>query len=170
MYNSENVQEELIHSIQKTIEDLLDKMGIVAAAEYKEEAVVQEVERDPAPLVFDIDCANPGILIGRGGQTLDCLQYMVRTILCNQIQLDIPPVVLDVSSYKQRRFQYLRNLAYRVADQVTESGNPFTLEPMTAYERRIVHNALNEDKRVMTESTGAGEDRKVVVKPTGDAS
>ncbi len=165
MFNQRDSKEEKITLIQETIEHLLDMMGIVAAAEYKEDAVVQEIERDPPPLIFDIDCSNPGILIGRAGQTLECLQYIVRNIISSKIETEMPAVVLDVSGYKQRRYQFLRDMARRLADQVTESGNPFTLEPMSAYERRIVHTALNDDKRIVTESTGTGEERRVVIKP-----
>lgn len=166
MAEETTINERQIMEIQNIIEDLLDKMGIVAAADYKEDAVVQEVERTPKPLLFDIDCANPGILIGRGGQTLDCLQYLLRTMISHILEEDIPPIVVDVSGYKQRRFKYLKELAVKVANQVVETGQPFTLEPMSAYERRIVHTALNDDERVITESTGFEDDRKVVIKPS----
>ncbi len=169
MFNLPDTSEEKIAFIQETIEHLLDMMGIVAAAEHKEDAVVQEIERDPRPLIFDIDCSNPGILIGRGGQTLECLQYIVRNIISSKSQADIPPIVLDVSGYKQRRYQFLRDLAQRIADQVVETGNPFTFEPMSAYERRIVHTALNDDSRVITESNGVNEERRVVVKTAPDS-
>jgi len=160
------INEQLIIDIQSIIEELLDKMGIVAAAEYKEDAVVQEVERTPKPLLFDIDCANPGILIGRGGQTLDSLQYILRTMVSDILKEEIPPIVIDVSGYKQRRFKYLKEMAAKVANQVAETGQPLTLEPMSAYERRIIHTALNDDERVITESTGFEESRKVVIKPS----
>ncbi len=165
MFNQSDSQEELIDYIQQTIEDLLDKMGIVASAEYRENAVVQETERIPPPFVFDVDCANPGILIGRAGQTLESLQYIIRTMIGSKMPEGIPPIVIDVSGYKQRRYHFLKELAARIADQVAESGRPFTMEPMSAYERRIIHTALNDDTRVVTESTGLAEGRKVVVKP-----
>ena len=165
MFNTQDPNEELITFVQETVEDLLDLMGIVASAEHKEDAIVQELEREIKPLIFDIDCTNPGILIGKGGQTLDCLQYLVRTMIANKRDEELPPIVIDVSGYKQRRFQYLKDLAARIADQVASSGSPFTLEPMSAYERRIVHNALNDDARVVTESTGYDYDRRVVIKP-----
>jgi len=78
---------------------------------------------------------------------------------------EIPPIVVDVSGYKQRRYKYLKDLAVRAASQVVESGEPLTLEPMSAYERRIIHTALNDDERVITESTGFEDSRKVVIKP-----
>ncbi|MDD2471654.1 MAG: KH domain-containing protein [Dehalococcoidales bacterium] len=165
MIEEMKVNEQLIIDIQGIIEELLDKMGIVAAAEYKEDAIVQEVERIPRPLLFDIDCANPGILIGRAGQTLDSLQYLLRTMISHMLDEEIPPIVVDVSGYKQRRYKYLKDLAVRAASQVVESGEPLTLEPMSAYERRIIHTALNDDERVITESTGFEDSRKVVIKP-----
>jgi spoIIIJ-associated protein len=160
-----NDKEDIIMEIQGIIEALLDKMGVVAAAECKEDAVVQEIERVPTPLLFDIDCTNPGILIGRSGQTLDSLQYILRTMIGHSFEGEAPPIVIDVSGYKQRRYKFLQDLAVRVANQVVESGEQMALEPMSAYERRIVHTALNEDDRIITESTGFNDNRKVVIKP-----
>jgi spoIIIJ-associated protein len=75
------------------------------------------------------------------------------------------PLALDVNGYKKRRYESLRSLAYHIAEQVEDSGRSCALEPMPAYERRIVHLALAEHPYVVTESTGFGELRKVVVLP-----
>ena len=75
------------------------------------------------------------------------------------------PIVIDVEGYKQRRYDALQALALRVAEQVKAKGKPFALEPMPAYERRIIHLTLADHPDVTTESTGEGETRKVVIVP-----
>jgi spoIIIJ-associated protein len=75
------------------------------------------------------------------------------------------PIVIDVEGYKQRRYSALQALACRMAEQVKDRKKQFALEPMPAYERRIIHMALAEDPDVTTESTGVGEVRKVIIMP-----
>jgi len=75
------------------------------------------------------------------------------------------PILIDVENYKQRRYEDLRTLALNVASQVKANKSSFRLEPMPAFERRIVHLTLADDPDVVTESIGEGESRKVVVSP-----
>jgi spoIIIJ-associated protein len=75
------------------------------------------------------------------------------------------PIVIDVEGYKQRRYKTLQALALRIAEQVKAKGEPFALEPMPAYERRIIHRALTDHADVTTQSIGVGEARKVVILP-----
>ena len=103
-----------------------------------------------------------GILIGRRGQTLSCLQYIVRLIVGHQKRSWLP-VIIDVEGYKQRRYQALQVFARQMAEQVHAKKMSFTLEPMPAYERRIIHLALADHKDVTTESIGQGESRRVVI-------
>jgi spoIIIJ-associated protein len=79
-----------------------------------------------------------------------------------QVQM---PIILDVEGYKQRRCEGLRTLALRLADQVKTRNVPFTMEPMPAFERRVIHMTLANHPDVITESTGIGESRKVVIIP-----
>ncbi len=146
------------------LEDLLAVMGIEASV---------EVEVDPptgeqhiGPIILDIEGEDLGILIGRRGQTLASLQYIVRLILAHQVKAWMP-VTIDVEGYKQRRQVSLQNLALRLAEQVQTRKAPFTLEPMPAYERRIIHLSLAENPHVTTHSIGIGESRKVVIEPKG---
>jgi len=145
------------------LESLLAAMGVHASVvvnvEPGEEGVVGAV-------TLDINGDDLGILIGRRGQTLASLQYMVRLILAHQLKAWLP-VTIDVEGYKQRRVQALQNLAYRLAEQVQIKKAPFTLEPMPAYERRIIHLTLAEHPNVTTHSIGMGESRKVVIEPGG---
>ena len=105
-----------------------------------------------------------GILIGRRGQTLASLQFMVRLIVSHQTKKWVP-IVVDIESYRRRRSEKLEALAERLAEQVRERGRPFTLRPMLPYERRIIHLALADYPNVTTESIGEGESRRVVIRP-----
>lgn len=150
---------------QDSLETILSCMGLDASVfRENDTAVAYDDEKSETPIVFDISGDDLGILIGRRGQTLACLQYITRLIVTRRTGYSAP-VVLDVNGYKKRRYESLRALARNVADQVERSGNPCTLEPMPAYERRIIHLTLAEHPAVMTESVGFGEDRKVVIQP-----
>jgi len=106
-----------------------------------------------------------GILIGRRGETLRDLQFIVRLITSRRLGGVWPNLVVDVEGYKARREESLRALARRVADQVRRSKQPMALEPMPAHERRIIHLALRDDPDVYTESTGKDDRRKVQILP-----
>ena len=145
------------------LEALLEKMGMAASVVAQAEEVVAEGEA-PAPVLFDIEGDDLGILIGRRGQTLACLQFILRLIVGHQTKTWLP-IVVDVEGYKQGRFEKLQALACRLAEQVKDRREPFTLEPMPAYERRVIHLALADHPDVTTESVGLGEARKVVIRP-----
>ena len=152
--------------IKDTLENILKKMGIEASVSYQEGESLPDEDAESSPAVYNIEGDELGILIGRRGQTLACLQYIVKIIAANRIQGSLPSVVIDVNGYKQKRQQVLKELAERVAEQVESSGKSFTLEPMPAYERRIIHMALADYPGIRTESVGFGEDRKVSIIPT----
>ncbi|MBP1465910.1 KH domain-containing protein [Candidatus Chloroploca sp. M-50] len=105
-----------------------------------------------------------GLLIGRRGETLRSLQFMLNLLVSRQVQ-KWPQIVVDVGNYRQRRQESLEGLARRMAERVRQTGRPMMLEPMAAYERRIVHLALRDDKTIYTESSGEGENRKIVIFP-----
>jgi len=146
------------------LETLLTKMGVAASVVPQARPFVEGEGEAPTPVAFNIEGDELGILIGRRGQTLSCLQYIVRLIVACQVK-DWAPIVIDVEDYKQRRYQTLQALAWRMAEQVKAKEAPFTLEPMPAYERRIVHLALAEHPHVTTQSIGEGEGRKVTILP-----
>jgi spoIIIJ-associated protein len=157
-----NEQEQLIDSAREILEKLLELMGIEATVTSSTDF---PVEGDDGMLEFaslNIEGEDLGILIGRKGQTLSSLQYMVRLILCQQTQEKIP-IIIDIEGYKRRRYNALRALAERIAEQVKLWKRPFTLEPMPAFERRIIHLTLANYPGITTESTGTGENRKVVI-------
>lgn len=143
------------------LEELLARMGVVASVAAETGAAVEEGE---PPLTLDITGEDLGILIGRRGQTLASVQYIVRLIVGHKTQAWLP-IVVDVEGYKRRRNERLQALAWRLAEQVRTRRTPFTLEPMLAYERRIIHIALADHPDVTTESIGEGESRRVVIRP-----
>jgi len=146
------------------IEQLLQLLGVTATIESQAPPIVAE-EGEAAPAVaLNIKGDDLGILIGRRGQTLAALQYIVRLIVGRQVKTWVP-IIIDVEGYKQRRYQALQAFARQMAERVKARGAPFTLEPMPAYERRIVHLALANHPDVTTESIGQGESRKVVIRP-----
>jgi len=144
---------------------LLDKMGLIAAVEVVDRGgTVGRATNEVSPLVLNVVGDDLGALIGRRGETLRDLRFIVRLIVSRKIG-QWPNLVLDVEGYKARRVSGLQALARRMADQVRKTGQPVALEPMPAHERRIVHIALRDDPDVYTESTGEDEARKVQILP-----
>jgi spoIIIJ-associated protein len=155
---------EVIEIARNVLDSLLTKMGVQAtiAAEVPEVAVDDEGVINP--ITFNIAGGDSSSLIGRRGQTIDALQYLVRLIASKQTK-SRTPIMIDVQDYKKRHYEDLRTLAMNVALQVKSRKTSCRLEPMSAFERRIIHVTLANDPDVMTESIGEGETRKVVVLP-----
>jgi spoIIIJ-associated protein len=105
-----------------------------------------------------------GILIGRRGQTLISLEYLLRLIVAHQLKERFP-LSVDVEGYKERRRRSLQRLAQRLAQEVEDAGTSITLEPMPPSERKVVHLTLMNNPSVTTQSIGEGEDRKVIISP-----
>lgn len=114
--------------------------------------------------VIDIMGENLGALIGRRGETLLHMQYLVNLVLSRRYP-DSGGVTIDIEHYRHRREEQLADLAQRMADRVRQTGSPITLEPMPAAERRLIHLALSEEADLETHSIGEGESRKVVIGP-----
>jgi spoIIIJ-associated protein len=116
--------------------------------------------------IIDLTGEDSGLLIGRRGQTLQALQFLVNLIV--RKQFEGVRVVLDVENYRQRREFQLRDMATKVAARVTQTNRSITLEPMPPADRRIIHTSLTDNPDVSTESTGEGEGRKVTIMPKRD--
>lgn len=112
--------------------------------------------------IIDINGADSGLLIGRRGQTLQSLQFIVSMIVRREFG-DGVRVALDVEQYRRRRESSLRDMAHKVAERVTQTGRSITLEPMSPADRRIIHLSLSNNPNVSTESVGYGDDRKVSI-------
>jgi len=118
---------------------------------------------------LDIRGDDLGILIGRRGETLSSLQYVVNLIVSRRVKAHAG-VVVDVEGYRQRRYESLRLLARRLAEQVKSTGRSVILEPMPANERRIIHLELKDNPHVTTQSVGQGDERKISILSKGDSS
>ena len=152
---------------RRMLEELLERMDIHAYVTAVRSTVPGQRGEPEETITLHVEGADEeamGLLIGRRGETLRSLQFMVNLLVSRKVQ-KWPQVVVDVGNYRQRRQESLEGLARRMAERVRQSGRPLTLEPMGAYERRIVHLALRPDPTVYTESTGEGDNRKVVIYP-----
>ena len=127
------------------------------------------VEFDSAEneLTIDVKAEDMGVLIGKRGQTLDSLQYIV-SLAINKDCSEYVKVKLDSENYRIRRKETLENLAKNIASKVKRTGKAVSLEPMNSFERRIIHSALQGDSDCETYSEGADPYRKVVVKPKNE--
>ena len=157
-------ENDIAETAKGVLETLLTEMGVAASIVPQTKPFGAGEEGANAPIAFDIEGDDLGILIGRRGQTLSCLQFITKLIVAHQTKAWVP-IIVDVGGYKQRRYEALQALAQRMAEQVQAKGEPFTLEPMPAYERRIIHLTLADHSEVTTESIGEGEARKVVILP-----
>ena len=155
-------ESDIAEAAKSVLEALLARVGVVASVVSQTKPPIEGGEGASNVITLDVTGDDLGILIGRRGQTLSSLQYIVRLIVAHQEKARVA-IVIDVEGYKQRRYGALQALAWRMAEQVKVRGRSFALEPMSAYERRIIHLTLADDPDVTTESIGEGEARKVVI-------
>ena len=123
------------------------------------------VDGDDDEVTATVAGPDLGVLIGRHGQMIDALQYLANAIAHRAVGDDRRRIVSDAAGYRARRASTLETLAQRSAEQASATGRPVALEPMSAVERRLVHEALKDDPEVETESEGAEPHRYVVVVP-----
>ena len=145
------------------LSDILRLMGIRASVVLEPGLELAE-EGEPPPTVLNITGQDLGVLIGRRGETLRTLQYLVRLMVSHRLK-HWTDLIVDVEHYRVRRRRALESLAQRVAERVVKDGRAQALEPMPAYERRLVHIALRNHPQVTTQSVGEGERRKVTIVP-----
>jgi spoIIIJ-associated protein len=148
---------------REVLSEILRLMGVRAAVEVQLGYELADEDEEP-PLVLNITGDDLGILIGRRGETLRALQYLVRLMVSHRLK-HWTNLVVDVENYLIRRRRSLESLANRVADQAARTGRIQAMEPMPAYERRLVHIALRKNPKVTTQSIGEGERRKVTIVP-----
>ena len=150
----------------EVLEEMLRCLDIEARLGPADPLLLTGDDENNSSVVLEIEGEDLGILIGRRGQTLAAMQYLVRLIVAQKTGEKVP-IIVDVEGYKRRRYEALRAFAWKMADEVRIKRVPFTMEPMPAFERRVVHLALADDIDVITESSGQGEMRKVVIMPKG---
>ena len=150
-----SVEEDLVKIAREVLDNLLNLLGVTAEV---------EVLSDQIPTTFNIKGDDLGILIGRHGQTIVSLEYIVKLIVAARLK-GWQPLFIDIGGYRGRRRSSLQQLALNLAEQVKLEHRDITLEPMSASERRIIHLTLADHPEVVTHSIGVGEDRKVVISP-----
>jgi spoIIIJ-associated protein len=150
---------------KQVVRDLLQHMGVEAEVMAVDNpSAVPLDEGDPPTIFIDILGNDLGMLIGRRGEHLSHLQYLVNLIVNRKLGT-WSRVIIDVEGYRSRREESLIGLAERVARQVSRSRRPVTLEPMPPNERRIIHLTLRSHPDVGTESSGEGNERRITVMP-----
>ena len=143
---------------QDFLGDVFDKMGM--------EVKIDVELDDHSNMNINLSGPSMGVLIGKRGQTLDSLQYLVSLVV-NKESDNYVRVKLDTENYRVRRKETLETLASNLANKVKSTRKKFTLEPMNPYERRIIHATLQNNKAVETHSEGEEPYRKVVITPAG---
>jgi spoIIIJ-associated protein len=151
-----------LQQAQTVLEALLEHMHL--PAEVVASRGEPETESDSPMMLLDVRGNDLDPLIGRQGETVAALQYIVRLILSKEFGHSVD-VVVDVQGHKQRREEQLRRMARRMAEQAAERQRVMTLEPMPANERRLIHLELRDHPDVITESVGEGTHRKVTIIP-----
>lgn len=126
------------------------------------------VQEETDRISFQVKGGNTAILIGKHGQTLEAIQYIVEKIV-NKQQKERVRIYIDIEGYLKNRRIGLQKLATRMAEKVKRTGKPATIDPMNAHDRRIVHIALKDDSKVRTQSVGEGFIRKLVILPKRDS-
>jgi len=139
----------------KFLENILESAGI----EGKVKAELREDE-----LMLNIEGPEMGLLIGRHGQTLLALQYLVA-LATNKGGHKFVRICLDIAGYQEQRRKELENIAQKAAERAISSGQPVYLKPMTPSDRKIVHICLRENSQITTASEGEEPERQVVVRP-----
>ncbi len=138
------------------VENLVKNMSL--------DASVELVSEDEEGATIAINGEKLGILIGRRGDVLDSLQYLA-SLAANINKSGFFRITVDVQGYREKRAETLRGVAKRMSEKVLKYKRSFALEPMNAYERRIIHSACQEIEGVTTRSIGEGADRKIVISP-----
>jgi spoIIIJ-associated protein len=149
-------ESELAGEIREVLEQILGAIGVRAQVEFREE---------DETVVATLTGRELGLVIGKHGQTIDAIQYLVNAIVWRLHGDERKPIVVDAAGYRARRQASLDALAVRHAERAVSSGSPVGLEPMTAVERKVVHERLKEFPGVSTESEGTEPNRYVVIVP-----
>jgi spoIIIJ-associated protein len=150
---------ELARRVRELVERIVLAIGASARVEVREE--------EDTVTAF-LSGRDLGLLIGKHGQTIDAIQYVTNAIVARAQGESRKSVVVDASGYRDRRRSALHALAVRSAERVSSSGSPTELEPMTAVERKVVHERLKEFPGVTTRSEGTEPNRHIVIETEGE--
>lgn len=144
--------------IKQQARDLIEKLGF--------QCDLISHNNEEGNLVINIQVRNPSILIGQNGNNLSALEHLLRVIVARRI--DQPSAfMLDINHYRFQKIESLKALAQSIARKVTNYKKPIFLQPMSAFERRIIHLELANKNGLATESRGQEPKRRIVIRPTG---
>ncbi len=148
--------QELIIKVKDVSNDLIGSLGF---------DVDSIVTHGDGVVMVNVQCDEPALLIGRGGEGIDAIQHILRSLLRRDLMEKRANVVLDIANYRDKRNDRVQRDAREKALQVLSTGIEEELSPMSSYERRLVHIIVRNMADVETESRGEGRERKVVIKP-----
>jgi spoIIIJ-associated protein len=153
--DDEDLLDDQADAAEDFLHDLLDILDMDGEAE-------ADIEDDT--ILVDLDGPDLAVLIGRHGATLEALQELMRAAVAHATESRVR-IVLDIGGYRERQQEILERRARTLADKVRKEGTPIRMDPMSSYERRLVHQALAERDDVSTGSEGEEPDRYVVIRP-----
>ena len=146
---------------KKVLEEILSLMGVQATVQQKSSAKGDET-------ILEVRADNSGLLIGRKGQTLEALQYLITRIAGERQGSEGPHIVVDIENYRERRRRSLEDMALRLGEKAKRQRKTVTVDALSAADRRIIHAALQDDPWVSTKSLGQGSYRRLLIIPEGD--
>lgn len=149
-------EDEAIKELALYLTNITNEMGVPALVKIQHEA--------GGMIVMNLETSKQGMLIGKHGKILNALQYLAQVFL-HRVAKEKLSVVVNVGNYRQKREEVLTRLAKRTAEKVKETGRPVFLEPMPAFERKMIHSALSKDDYIKTHSEGEDPYRYLVVEP-----
>ena len=148
--------ETLVLKIKDVSSDLIGSLG------FEVEPIVTHGD---GVVMINVQCDDPALLIGRGGEGIDALQHILRAMLTHDLMEKRASVVLDIANYRDKKNERVQKNAREKALQVLSTGIEEVLPPMSSYERRLVHILIRNIADVETESKGEGRERKIVIRP-----
>ena len=150
------LNKEDLKKVKKNTQEFFEKIGF--------EVEIEFLPQEDLTLPINLNMEEPQILIGEGGQTLAEIQHLLKAILRRKISEPFY-INLDINNYKNKKSEYLKELANSTADDVALMKKEKSLAPMPAYERRIIHLELINRADVVTESIDQGPERRIIIKP-----
>ena len=155
--------------IQNLIKELIEKTTIPV----KEITFSEDESVDKGMTMFSVEVSEPHLFIGRGGEALSALNHLVRRIIENKTNptleagVQSPSVLVDINGFQKKRIESIHAIAHMMAERARYFKSSIEVDPMSAFERRIVHEFLSDATDLKTESTGEGLSRRVVIKYIG---
>jgi len=151
----------MVEKGKTALAEILNLMGMNASVEQKAGVDAEET-------ILEVKSDNSGLIIGRKGQTLEALQYLVSRIAGERPGNEAPHIVIDIENYHERRRQTLQDMALRLGEKAKRQRKTVTIDALSAADRKIVHAALQDDPWLTTRSLGQGAYRRLLIIPEGD--